>query len=345
MIPQQFDKLKEKLKNHLSSSLRAEYLIRIEKYEADSPEIKKLRESACNEEPLSSILKNRDKEGWWFSPAPTGVYKKYQGTVWTLLFSAELGAPTEHYDFRDSCSYFMDKCYVKRTGCFSLHTTSSHIFPCFTAHACYFLTYFGFFDDERVQNAFKWLADNLGIDGGMNCYGMDSMLNPTCVMAIPKLLKAASLLTKPQRKKHLGNSLDRAIKKLMDVNLDSYQPVEATEWYKAIRGKRGKGIAEVREMKKRWKLSGKYKKKQNWSKFQFPLHYDSDLLEVLLYLGRLGVKENDVLKDGARRVYDLVGKDGQWHHGRSLKGKMWADLTTEDDWISLRAIEVLQNYR
>ena len=340
-IKEDLKKVLEKLKNHPSSLIKAQYLRRFENKGPADPAVQKLQKAACIEEPLMTIQADRNKEGWWYASNPGAMYKKYQGTSWTLLFAATLGAPPDHSLFRDSCKYFMDKCYVEKIGAFESDRRASRAFTCFTAHASYFLTYFGFFSDERVQNAFKWLASNLGIDGGMNCFVMEVMLNPTCVMVLPKFLKAAQLLRENERKELLRNSVSKAVQKLLDVKIDHYQPVEVTRWNKDVWTKSGK---EIRKMKSEMKLSGQYKQKKSWTRFQFPLHYDSDLLEVLITLGRLGIKKNRILQGTAERIYKLRENDGSWKAKRTLNGKMWKDIKYQDDWITLRAIEALMYY-
>jgi len=54
-----------KLKNHPSAAIRAEYRLRMERADPESPGIKKIRRAALEEEPLCSIVKNRNREGWW----------------------------------------------------------------------------------------------------------------------------------------------------------------------------------------------------------------------------------------------------------------------------------------
>lgn len=336
----EFEPIHARLKNHPSAAIRAEYLIRIEGVGPEKPQVQKLREAACSEDPLRSILKNRNPEGWWYASFPAGFYKKYQGSIWSLLFAVELGAPPDHPDLRHSCRHFLDSCYVDKNGAFSTNARPSHTIACFVAHACYFLLHFGFGEDERTKTALRWLAQNLDADDGMKCSVMDSCLNRGCVMALPKFLKAAALLNIPARKKLLGSSINRVQKKLLSIELDRYQPVEVTGWNKKIRSR---NIGEIRELRKKERPSGDLRSKPSWSRLQFPLHYDSDLLEVLLGFARLGAKTHPVLRRGAERITALKGPPG-WRHGRSLNGRMWADLKFEDDWISLRALEVLRAY-
>ncbi len=339
-VEREFPEVCKKLAKHPHPLLKREYFLRIGKMSYDAPDLVQLQKQGLKTQPLQSILANRNSEGWWYSDNAGGVYKKYQGSVWSLLFAAEVGAPPHEKHLREACLHFMDRCYSPVTGAFESGGRASRTIACFVAHSCYFLTYFGFGEDERVQSAFRWLAKDSGGDGGMNCFVMDNCLNETCTMAIPKLLKAASLLTPAQRQKLLGPSLDHAIERLINVEIDRYQPVETTEWNNWIAGR---SMAEIRKAKSKQKLSGEFKRKSSWIKFQFPLHYDSDLLESLLFLGRLQVKTNPVLKSAAGRIL-AAGDHSGWKTGRSLKGKLWADIPFENDWITLRALEVLSFY-
>lgn len=102
-------------------------------------------------------------------------------------------------------------------------------------------------------------------------------------------------------------------------------------------------MAEIRAMHKRRSLSGERRRKPSWMRFQFPLHYDSDLIEAMIYLGRLGVKATAVTAAAADRLRQAGTSDG-WKAKRSLDGKMWANLPFQDDWITLRALEALSYY-
>jgi hypothetical protein len=339
-VQRQFPELCKKLATHPSPLLQRQYLLRIENEPASAPALGQLQIQGLKTAPLQAILAKRNEGGWWYADHAGGVYKKYEGTVWCLLFAAELGAPPEDERLRASCRHFMQRCFVPQTGAFESGGRASRTIACFVAHACYFLTYFGMGADARVERAFRWLARDVGADGGMRCFVMDVCLNATCTMAIPKLLKAASLLTPNRRKSLLGTSVDQAVQRLMDVDIDRYQPVETGQWNKRIAGK---PIREIRKSKAEQRLSGEYRRKPSWMRFQFPLHYDSDLLEALISLGRLKVKANSVLKSAAERIL-AAQENGGWKAGRSLNGKLWADLPFEDDWITLRALEALSYY-
>lgn len=336
-VLKKFPDLCKKLEKHPSAALRKQFQLRILKH----PSAQERWESEMLEqEPLRSILSNRKAEGWWYMDSPAGVYKKYEGWVWSLLFAAELGAPRREKRLRQSCEYFMEQCFSEKNGAFESAGRPSRTIACFVAHACYFLTYFGYETDPRVKSAFQSLGNNLGSDGGMRCFVMDTCLNETCTMAIPKFLKASSLLTPAERKKLLGSSVEKSASRLFACNIDRYQPVETTQWHKFISGK---PLKEIRAAKAKFHVSGEYKIKSTWTRFQFPLHYDSDLLETLIYLGRLKFKSNEALQLAAHRILTAGQRDG-WKAGRTLKGKLWSDLPYENDWITLRALEALSYY-
>lgn len=339
-VQKHFAQLCRKLEQHPLSAIRVQYLRRIAGVRTSDPRIAKLARLACTEEPLRSLLANRNPEGWWYGTYRSDIYRKYRGSSWCLLFAAEFGAPPGHSELRASCRCFLDTAYSTRLDDFTLNGNADGVIPCFSAHSCYFLTYFGFGDDHRVRATWHKLAARLGPDNGMTCRVMDPLLNPTCVMVLPKLLKAATLLTPGQRKKLLGTAVERATAKLMAVDLDRYQPVEAAAWGKETYGR---PVSELRQLKKTYPKSGEMQRKPSWMRFQFPLHYDADLIEVLLVLARLGVRRNEVIARGVERLV-AAGSGSGWKARRSLNGKLWADVPFQDDWVTLRALEILKKY-
>ncbi len=198
-VEHEFQDLCGHLRRHPSALIQRQFDLRIARKPRDKKSLLQLQDRGLREEPLRSILKNRNTAGWWYSHHPSSIYKKYQGTIWSLLFAAEFGAPEKNPLLRESSEVFLDRCHVKETGAFEYDRRPSRTIPCFVAHACCFLVYFGFAKDHRVKNAWRWLESQVAHDGGLQCFVMDSCLNESCTMAVPKYLKAASVLSASER--------------------------------------------------------------------------------------------------------------------------------------------------
>ena len=88
---------------------------------------------------------------------------------------------------------------------------------------------------------------------------------------------------------------------------------------------------------------GQRKAKFGWKRFGFPLFYQSDALEVLDVLTKLGVKD-----DRMEKALDLViskQEKGRWKLENTFNGKMWVDIEEKKNpskWITLKAARILR---
>jgi hypothetical protein len=91
---------------------------------------------------------------------------------------------------------------------------------------------------------------------------------------------------------------------------------------------------------------GSRKDKTGWKRFGFPLFYQSDILEVLEALTRLGVRDAR-MEPAIELVLDAQQGDGSWLLKHTFNGKMWIDIDVKHEsskWITLRALRVLKRY-
>ena len=84
--------------------------------------------------------------------------------------------------------------------------------------------------------------------------------------------------------------------------------------------------------------------KAGWTRFGFPLFYQSDLLEVMDTLTKLQIKDVR-MKEAIDIILDTQQKDGKWLLKDTFNGKMWVDIEKKNKpskWITLRALYVLE---
>ena len=89
---------------------------------------------------------------------------------------------------------------------------------------------------------------------------------------------------------------------------------------------------------------GTRKDKAGWKRFGFPLFYQSDVLEVLDILTRLGVRD-DRIQTAVDLVLGAQQPDGRWLLENTFNGKMWVDIEEKgrvSKWITLRALRILR---
>jgi hypothetical protein len=325
------------------AAVTAEALQVCEGRSSGDPDVRRFQDKAMRTDPVRTILEAQSPQGWWFRPNPNGTYKKYQGSSWTLLFLAELGASPEDRRIQTGCRDFLEHNFVEQVGALSANGKRPGCMVCFNAHMVYALTKFGFGSDDRVQSAIRWIISQQADSGAFRCRIMEYSLLPNCVMTIPKVLKMATAFQPKARSGEFQGMVHRAVDYMLSVQLYRYVPERSREWYRTIRGL---PIAEIRNLKEKFE-PGPLGDKEGWLRLQFPLHYNSDLLEVLWVMARLGVPHNPVIQQGIEQLLSMQTPEGTWKLRNSLNGRMWVDIEKRGKpsrWLTLKACEVLKNY-
>jgi hypothetical protein len=86
--------------------------------------------------------------------------------------------------------------------------------------------------------------------------------------------------------------------------------------------------------------------KPGWLRLGFPLMYQTDILELLLIMADLGIKDKR-LDDALLILRGKMTPDGIWIMETSNNGKMIADIEKKGSpskWITLRALRILEYY-
>ncbi|KYK33705.1 MAG: nitrogen fixation protein NifH [Theionarchaea archaeon] len=249
---------------------------------------------------------------------------KYKATYHQLLILSELGASLcdsiekvvevifQNYQYNSG--HFSFKMIKTERGRKSSLTDGA----CLTGNILRFLIHFGYLSDERTQKALKFLVETH--DNGWSCraYPIDrgKVFPQHCYMGGVKPLIAFSMIPEPERTKD--------IQEIIEQEIEIYLENEIFMYLKDEKGKR--------------------KAKFGWTRFGFPLFYQSNALEGLDVLTRLGIKDERIEK-----ALDLVvskqDKNGRWNLENTFNGKMWVDIEEKKNpskWITLNAVRVLK---
>lgn len=73
----------------------------------DDAEVVVARQFATTNGRVPAILAAQEPEGYWVEPGP-GYYPKYTGTVWQIIFLAQLGADASDPRVRAGCDYVLE---------------------------------------------------------------------------------------------------------------------------------------------------------------------------------------------------------------------------------------------
>ena len=257
---------------------------------------------------------------------------KYQGTVWTLIILAELGADGADARVRAACEALLRDAQDPDSGGFSYDRGKkaggglpSGVIPCLTGNMVFSLVRLGMRDDPRVRRALDWITTYQRFDDGEGdapggwpydgfemCWGRHS-----CHMGAVKALKALAEVPTERRTPAMHATISAGAEYLLRHHVF----------------KRSHDLTKV--------------SKPGWKRFGFPLMYQTDVLEILCVLARL---DPSYLRDErAREALDLVASradaQGRWKLQQTFNGRFVVDIETRGEpsrWVTLRALEVLQ---
>ncbi len=288
------------------------------------PEVSQARQAVMATGPVPVILKAQFPEGCWAKPGG-GYSPKYRGTVWQIIFLAELGADPTDERVRRGCEYLLNHSLASNNA-FSARQqpVPSSAIHCLNGNLLSALLRLGYVDEPRVQAALAWQVQAITGQGqihyyesGTNAPGFACAVNlgQPCGWGATKAMKALSAVP-PQRR-------TPAIQQAIDVGAEfllSRDPAVADYPY-----------------------TGRVS--SSWFKFGFPLSYWSDVLEVVAMLGELGYGEDPRLKNALQFILSKQDPQGRWRLENALNGKMWVDIEQKgrpSKWITLRACRVLK---
>ena len=310
-------------------SIRYFTLIDILDRPLNDPEVKAAKLNIMKNGVVPKILAKQNKNGYWDSP-DSFYTAKYKGTVWQLIILAELGADGMDKQIKKACEFILENSQDPETGGFSMAVSkkrgiglASSVIPCLTGNMVWSLIKIGYLNDPRVQKGINWIVNYQRFDDGVNstpkgwryerftaCFDKHS-----CFMGVVKALKALAEIPVEQRSEAVEETINEGtdfmlrhhiFKKSHDLTMDS---------------------------------------KSSWKRFGFPLMYQTDVLEILLILRKLGYRDERM-----QEAIDLVKAkqdcDGRWRLENTFNGKFQVNIEKKGEqskWITLNALRVLKD--
>ena len=270
--------------------------------------------------------------GYWCEPG-AGYRPKYQGTVWSIMLLAQLGAQASA-DARiaKTCAYLLDHALTDN-GQFSINATPSGTIDCLQGNCCAALLDLGY-DDLRLDAAFEWMARTVtgeglaGVEEKQNrmryyaykCgpqFACGANGNKSCAWGAVKVMLAFSKLPVERRTR----LIERAIQQGIDF-LFSTDP--------AIAG---------------YPTANGLKPSRDWWLFGFPLFYITDLLQNVEALVSLGHGGDPRLANALKIIKDKQDASGRYALEFDYNGKTWVDFGPKkkpNPWVTIRAWKVLE---
>lgn len=274
------------------------------------------------------ILSMQNADGYWGDPKKFYT-SKYTGTVWQLMILAELGAAGTHTQIAKACEFIFNNSQELETGGFSAYRSEktqsgmpSYVIPCLTGNMVWSLIRLGYHEDQRVQKAIGWINTFQRFDDGTDsapegwlynkyqmCWGKHS-----CHLGVVKTMKALSEIPSDIRSIATQHTINQGIDYLLTHHI-----YKKSHDYSAV-------------------------SKPGWLRLGFPLMYQSDILEILLFLTQLNCRE-ERMQDAIDIILSKQDPQGRWKLENSYNGKVIANIEKKgrpSKWITLNALRVLK---
>jgi hypothetical protein len=294
------------------------------------PEVTKVKSDIMSIGPVPAILNAQHKDGYWADPR--AIYTpKYRAAVWQLIILAELGADPKDDRIKKACEFILNNSQDKENGGFSMATSTrtgggrySGVIPCLTGNMAWSLIRLGYLDDPRLQAGIKWITTYQRYDDGDGeapqgrpydknemCWGKH-----TCHMGVVKTLKALAEIPADKRSGDVKKAIEAGAEYLLIHHIY----------------KRSHNLGKV--------------SKPGWLKFGFPLMYQTDVLEILGILTRLGYRD-ERMQEAVDLVVSKQDKQGRWKLENTFNSQFHVDIEEKgkpSKWITLNALRVMKRY-
>ncbi|TFG73521.1 MAG: hypothetical protein E4H27_00600 [Anaerolineales bacterium] len=232
-------------------------------------------------------------------------------------------------------------------------------FQCMTASMLAAFRRLGYGDHPVVIESTELLAHRLLKDGGINCPGMNTSLMPHCYMALPKLLFCFGEIPPEGRSAAIQDAIDWITYELVGHQVYIYLPGHRKAWDAVRPRSRKQSDYPEGETPDSWRdkvqaqfiaehVLGALEPKEIWTRFGFPLNYNSDILEAMLALANVGTPMSQKLERPLQIILEKRTSDGVWLMDKSLNGQMWADVEVKgkpSKWITLFALIVMDHFK
>jgi len=292
-------------------------------------EVREAKDEIMEVGAVPKILTRQSTEGYW--ETPKNFYKaKYKGTVWQLIILAELGADGKDERIRKACEFILDNSQDRESGGFSDREsvktgggTHNGVMPCLTGNMVWSLIRLGYLEDPRVQRGIDWIVTYQRFDDGIkeapkgwpyrnkHCWGTH-----TCHMGVVKALKALSEIPPNKRSKDVTKTIEKGVEHMLKHHIH----------------KRSHDLSCV--------------SKPGWLRFSFPLMWQTDVLEILEILTKLGYKDKR-MQEAVDLVVSKQDAQGRWKLENTFNGRFQVDIEQKgkaSKWITLNALKTLKGF-
>lgn len=293
-----------------------------------SPEVREARDRIMKTGTVPRILAKQSNEACWEKP-DRFYTAKYKGTVWQLIILGELGAGGEDPRIGKACQFILENSQDRESGGFSMHMSErtgggrhSEVIPCLTGNMVWSLIRLGYLQDPRLQRGINWITTYQRFDDAIDqspkgwpydrfeiCFGKH-----TCHMGVVKALKALAEIPPEKRVGDVKSTIREGVEYILKHHIH----------------KRSHHLTQV--------------SKPGWLRYGFPLMYQTDILEILGILTKLGYRD-ERMQEAIDHLISQQDDQGRWRLKSTFNGRYQVDIEEKgkpSKWITLNAVRVLK---
>ena len=295
-----------------------------------SPEVREAKKAIMTQGLVPRILAKMHPRGYW-ETEERFYTAKYKGTAWQFIILAELAADGEDKRIQAARDFLLEYSQDRDSGGFACRHSGtagggshSEVIPCLSGNLVYAMIKLGYFYDPRVRRGIDWInryqrfddqipdpARGWPYDRWKMCWD-----SHTCHMGAVKALKALAEI--PAGKKSIA----------------SKHTIAAGAEYilKHHVFKRSHNLTKV--------------SRPGWLRFGYPLMYQTDILEILGILTRLGYRD-ERMQEAIDIVIGSQDEGGRWILASTFNGRFQVNVEAKgkaSKWITLNALRVLRSY-
>jgi hypothetical protein len=299
------------------------------KSESD-PVVKEAEDETMKIGVVPKILAKQKLSGYWGKPEDFYIRSKYKGTVWQLIILAELAADGKDERIRKACEFILDNSQDRQSGGFAYLSAKegggdhNKVLPCLTGNMIWSLIRFGYLEDPRVQRGINWIVTYQRFNDAVEepprgwpydkyekCWGRH-----TCHMGVVKALKAFAEIPPNKRSKDVKNKIEEGVEYILKHRI--------------------------------YRMSHNLTRvsKPDWLKFGFPLMWNTDILEILGILTKLGFRDKR-MQEAIDLVVSKQDNQGRWRLESTYNGRFQVNIEQKgkpSKWITLNALRVLKRF-
>ncbi|MBN1860550.1 MAG: nitrogen fixation protein NifH [Candidatus Thermoplasmatota archaeon] len=294
-------------------------------------EVRTARQGIMQIGPVPFILEKQKTGGYWEQPERFYT-AKYKGTVWQLMILAELRADGNDDRIKKACDFILSHSQDRESGGFAYSSSMkkgggrhSEVIPCLTGNMVWSLIRLGYLKDPRVQKGINWITTYQRYDDRVSeipkgwpydrlktgCFGRHS-----CHMGAVKTLKALAEIPEKKRTPEVNKMIKTGAEYFLLHHVF----------------KSSHNLTRV--------------PKPGWLKFGFPLMYQTDALEILGILTRLGYKDQR-MNEAVDLVVSKQNDQGRWILENTFNGRYQVTIEQKgkpSKWITLHALCMLKRF-